>query len=105
MITETGLSTWGLGISPSATLLDDILWDQARSEFYLSSLTEVLKAIWKDGVDVMGMLMWSFVDNWEWNTFQHQFGLMYNNRTTQERSYKRSFFDVVDFVESRRMTR
>ncbi|KAH9221944.1 glycoside hydrolase family 1 protein [Leptodontidium sp. 2 PMI_412] len=102
MITEFGFST----SNPSQTMpLSDLRFDIERSEYYLSYLTEVLKSIWEDGVNIKGVLMWSFVDNWEWGTYEHYFGLQYVNRTTQERTYKRSFFDVVDFVESRRMTR
>lgn len=35
--------------------------------------------------------------------YGYEFGLQYNERGTQTRSFKRSFFDLVDFVESRRM--
>jgi beta-glucosidase/6-phospho-beta-glucosidase/beta-galactosidase len=49
----------------------------------------------------MGALAWSFVDNWEFGDYSQQFGIQAVNRTTQERSYKKSFFDLVDFVKSR----
>ena len=81
----------------------DVAFDSERSEYYLSYLDEVLKSIWVDGVNVMGALAWSWVDNFEFFTFGHQFGLQGVNRTSMERFYKRSFFDVVDFVEGRRM--
>ena len=102
MITEFGFPINTGSFPESANLLTDIQFDPARSEYILSYLGEMLKAIGEDGVDVMGALMWTWVDNWEWGTFAHAFGLQYNNRTTQERAYKRSFFDAVDFVETRR---
>jgi beta-glucosidase/6-phospho-beta-glucosidase/beta-galactosidase len=64
-------------------------------------MSEILKSIYEDGVHVMGALAWSFVDNWEFGDYSQQFGIQAVNRTTQERSYKKSFFDLVDFVKSR----
>lgn len=98
MITEFGLAI----SNTSATQLDDMKFDIQRSEYYLSYLTEMLKSIWEDGVNVMGALMWSWVDNWEWGTHAHTYGLQHLNWTTQQRTYRRSFFDVMDFTETRR---
>ncbi|KAJ5933819.1 glycoside hydrolase family 1 protein [Penicillium verhagenii] len=56
----------------------------------------------EDGVDVTGVFAWSFADDWEWGSFQHEYGLQYVNRTSLEKTYRRSLFDFVDFVESRR---
>ncbi|KAJ0426814.1 glycoside hydrolase superfamily [Aspergillus carlsbadensis] len=98
MITEFGLAI----SNTSDSQLDDTRFDIQRSEYFLSYLTEVLKSIWEDGVNVMGALMWTWVDNWEWGTYAHAFGLQHVNWTTQQRTYRRSFFDVMDFVEKRR---
>ncbi|KAJ5301270.1 hypothetical protein PENANT_c023G02248 [Penicillium antarcticum] len=81
--------------------LSDQLFDSPRSVYYLSFMSEILKSIYEDGVHVMGALAWSFVDNWEFGDYSQQFGIQAVNRTTQERSYKKSFFDLVDFVKSR----
>ncbi|KAJ5771421.1 uncharacterized protein N7511_003472, partial [Penicillium nucicola] len=81
--------------------LSDQLFDSPRSIYYLSFMSEILKSIYEDGVHVMGALAWSFVDNWEFGDYTQQFGIQAVNRTTQERSYKKSFFDLVDFVKSR----
>jgi beta-glucosidase/6-phospho-beta-glucosidase/beta-galactosidase len=62
----------------------------------------MLTAIWEDGVHVMGALVWTFLDDWEFGYNNKGFGLQFLNRTTQERVYRRSIFDVVDFVEGRR---
>lgn len=35
------------------------------------------------------------------STYESRFGLQTVNRATQERAYKRSFFDFVDFMKAR----
>ncbi|KAK6591720.1 beta-glucosidase A [Botrytis cinerea] len=96
-ITEFGLP------SPPRTgeTYNDMAFDVDRSEYYIKYMSEVLKAIWEDNVHVMGAFMWSWVDNWEWGTYYHHFGVMGNNLTSQERFYKRSLFDIIDFMEKR----
>lgn len=64
-------------------------------------MTEILKSIHEDGVHVMGALAWSFADNWEFGDYGQQFGLQYVNRTSQEKKFKKSLFDLVDFVMAR----
>ncbi|CAI7655101.1 hypothetical protein PCG10_000514 [Penicillium crustosum] len=81
--------------------LSDQLFDSPRSVYYLSFMSEILKSIYEDGVHVMGALAWSFVDNWEFGDYTQQFGIQAVNRTTQQRYYKKSFFDLVDFVKTR----
>lgn len=81
--------------------LQDKLFDTPRSIYYLSFMSEVLKAIWEDGVEVIGAYAWSFLDNWEFGDGASQFGIQTVNRTTQERHYKKSFFDLVDFMKAR----
>lgn len=76
-------------------------FDSPRSVYYLSFMSEILKSIYEDGVHVMGALAWSFVDNWEFGDYSAQFGIQVVNRTTQQRHYKKSFFDLVDFVKTR----
>jgi beta-glucosidase/6-phospho-beta-glucosidase/beta-galactosidase len=81
--------------------LSDQLFDSPRSQYYLSFMSEVLKAIWEDGVEVVGAYAWSFADNWEFGDYAQHFGIQTVNRTTQERRYKKSFFDFVDFMKAR----
>ena len=64
-------------------------------------MSEVLKSIWEDGVEVAGAFAWSFADNWEFGDYEAHFGMQTVNRTTQERRYKKSFFDLVDFGGAR----
>lgn len=77
-------------------------FDSPRSQYYQSYLSEGLKALWEDGVDWIGAFAWSWADNWEFGDYDAHFGIQTVNRTTQERRYKKSFFDFVDFIESRR---
>lgn len=64
-------------------------------------MSEILKSIWEDGVQVLGVIAWSFVDNWEFGDFTPQYGMQTVDRTTQERHYKKSLFDFVDFIQAR----
>lgn len=98
VITEFGFPVFG---EADALALSDQLFDTPRSIYYLSYLSEVLKSIWEDGVDVAGAFAWSFADNWEFGDYDAHFGMQTVNRTTQERRYKKSFFDLVDFMNAR----
>ncbi|KAJ5771579.1 hypothetical protein N7520_002108 [Penicillium odoratum] len=96
------LSEFGFPVYNESTKdLPDQLFDSPRSQYYLSFMSEVLKSIYEDGVEVIGALAWSFADNWEFGDYSQQFGMQVVNRTTQKRSYKKSFFDLVDFVKTR----
>ncbi|CAG7924807.1 unnamed protein product [Penicillium olsonii] len=97
------VSEFGFPVAAEAEAeeLSDQLFDSPRSVYYLSFMSEILKSIYEDGVHVMGALAWSFVDNWEFGDYAQQFGIQTVNRTTQERHYKKSFFDLVDFVKTR----
>jgi len=97
-VTEFGFPVFG---EADKAVLEDMLFDTPRSIYYLSFMSEILKSIWEDGVHVIGALAWSFADNWEFGDYDARFGLQTVNRTTQERRYKKSFFDLVDFVKAR----
>ena len=98
LVAEFGFPVYGEADRPE---LSDQLFDTPRSIYYLSFMSEILKSIYQDGVNVMGALAWSFVDNWEFGDNGQQFGIQKVNRTTQQRYYKKSFFDLVDFVKAR----
>lgn len=95
MITEFGFPVANEKLKP----LSQQRFDVERSLYFYGFLTETAKAIQEDGVKVIGALAWSFVDNNEWGDYSDQFGLQTANRTTFERTYKRSFFDFVDFFQ------
>ena len=59
---------------------------------YLQSYTDALTAAIKDGADVRGYLVWSLIDNFEWNLgYEKRFGLAYVDYATQQRIPKASF--------------
>tara|TARA_R110002060_G_scaffold15929_5_gene22176 strand:+ start:869 stop:1075 length:207 start_codon:yes stop_codon:yes gene_type:complete len=64
-------------------------------------MSEILKSFHEDRVNVVGALAWSFADNWEFRDFTQHFDLQHVNRTSQERKYKKSLFDLVDFLNTR----
>ncbi|KAF2821974.1 beta-glucosidase-like protein [Ophiobolus disseminans] len=97
-VTEFGFPIFG----EAEKLQQDQEFDSPRSWYYQSYLNEGLRAIWEDGVQFIGAFAWSWVDNWEFGDYDAHFGIQTVNRTTQKRRYKKSFFDFVDFIESRR---
>ncbi|KAJ5808778.1 beta-glucosidase 1A [Penicillium riverlandense] len=74
--------------------------DLPRSLYYESYLTEMLNLIHEDGVNMIGAIAWTMLDNWEWGSFDPHFGMQAVNRTTMERTYKRSFFDYVEYFHA-----
>ncbi|XP_023717252.2 myrosinase 1-like [Cryptotermes secundus] len=66
LITESGYSD----------LPNEGLNDVGRVYYYTSYMTEMLKAIYEDGCNVIGFCAWSFLDNFEWNSgYTEKFGL------------------------------
>jgi len=97
------VSEFGLSLpTPPGGRLQDNLFNVPQSHYLLSYLNEMLKAHYEDGVEVLGALVWNWADDWEFGSYAPGFGLQYVNRTTQERWYRRSFFDVIGFVEGSR---
>ncbi len=83
MITENGMSEhdW---IS-----LDGKVHDNYRIDFTHRYLKELSKAA--DEVPVIGYMLWSFIDNYEWASgYDERFGLVYVDYQTQERTVKDS---------------
>ncbi|KAF2135506.1 glycoside hydrolase family 1 protein [Aplosporella prunicola CBS 121167] len=81
-------------------LLGDIRADLGRTTYFHDYLEAVLIAL-SEGVNVVGCLAWSVFDNLEWTAgFNVQFGLQYVNRTTQQRHYKASFFELARMFET-----
>lgn len=94
MITETGLTIFDAFTMPS----DQQKIDIQQSAYFQSLLREVLKSLYEDRVRVAGTIGWSYVDNWEWGQYSSRYGVQsYDNKTLQ-RFYKRTIFDVTDFM-------
>ncbi|XP_047004486.1 myrosinase 1-like [Schistocerca americana] len=50
--------------------------DQGRIDYYTAYLSEMVKAVNEDGVDVIGYVAWSLMDNFEWATgFTIRYGI------------------------------
>ncbi|KAM0132645.1 hypothetical protein ACHAP3_006315 [Botrytis cinerea] len=78
------------------TLLSDIRTDTSRTLYYKQYMEAILLSI-SEGVNVVGCLAWSIMDNLEWASGNHvKFGMQYVNLTTGERYYKASFFEYVN---------
>lgn len=54
LVSEFGFQTQ----TPRVDLLQDETYNTPQSEYFIGYLSEILKAIWEDGVDVAGALMW-----------------------------------------------
>ncbi|KAK5111670.1 hypothetical protein LTR62_004775 [Meristemomyces frigidus] len=95
LIAEFGFNPWAEYTKPVV----DQLYDLERTLYYQGFLRETLKAMYEDGVNVLGTLAWSVLDNDEFVSYTQQYGMQHVNRTDGEftRSFKRSIFDYVDF--------
>ncbi|MCS6819208.1 MAG: family 1 glycosylhydrolase, partial [Chitinophagales bacterium] len=64
--------------------------DYKRIEFLKSYLKNVLRAK-REGVNVQGYFIWSFMDNFEWaEGYRPRFGIVYVDFKTQQRIVKES---------------
>ncbi|XP_017755056.1 PREDICTED: myrosinase 1 [Eufriesea mexicana] len=64
-ITENGVSDFGA------------LNDDDRINYYREYLKQMLNAIYNDGVNIRGYILWSLLDNFEWNMGYHErFGIV-----------------------------
>lgn len=80
------------------TLVPDILTDQIRTDYYRDYMEGILIGL-SEGLNIVGCLAWSFVDNLEWSSgYQIKFGMQRVDFESpgRERSYKASFFQYVD---------
>ncbi|KAE8385666.1 glycoside hydrolase superfamily [Aspergillus alliaceus] len=95
LIAEYGFNTF----LESNRTLDAQRYDLERTLYYQDFLTETLKAIHEDGINVIWALAWSLADNNEFGRYEEQYGLQTVNWTDGKftRTYKRSLFDYVDF--------
>ncbi len=85
LITENGMCCH------DAVFLDGKVHDLNRINYMHRYLLEISKAI-DDGIDIMGYMYWSFMDNFEWALgYAPRFGLVYIDYETQERIKKDSF--------------
>ncbi len=92
LITENGMACHD-GVS-----LDGKVHDPNRVDFLHRYLRELKRAA-EDGVDVMGYMLWSFMDNFEWvYGYDCRFGIVYVDYETQERIPKDSYYWYRDAI-------
>lgn len=85
MISENGMSCH------DAVSLDGKVHDPQRQDYMHRYLRAYQRAA-EDGVDAIGYLAWSLMDNYEWSFgYTERFGLIYVDYQTQERIVKDSF--------------
>lgn len=80
------------------TIVASILTDPIRTEYYRAYMEGVLMAL-SEGINVIGCLAWSFLDNLEWTAgTQVKLGMQRVDFSSPglERQYKASFFQYVD---------
>ncbi|MBO3802079.1 MAG: glycoside hydrolase family 1 protein, partial [Candidatus Brockarchaeota archaeon] len=75
--------------------------DRHRAWYIVSHLHQVEKAINEDGLEVIGYLHWSLIDNLEWASgFSKRFGLLYVDMNTKKRTPRPSAYLYKDIVTS-----
>jgi len=86
MISENGMS------SHDIVSLDGKVHDPQRQD-YMHRYLRAYKRAAEDGVDAIGYLAWSLMDNYEWAFgYTDRFGMIYVDYQTQERIVKDSFY-------------
>ncbi len=73
-VTENGTSLKGENDLPLEKLLDD----EFRAEYFRTYVGAMAEAVEKDGVNVMGYMAWSLLDNFEWaEGYETRFGVTF----------------------------
>ncbi|KAL5720900.1 beta-glucosidase [Ranunculus cassubicifolius] len=86
-ITENGVDE----LNDENLSLEEALSDDFRTNYLHDHLSFVLRAI-KEGVDVRGYFVWSFLDNFEWaEGYTSRFGITYVDYKTLKRYPKNSY--------------
>jgi len=94
LITENGMS------QPDWVSLDGKVHDPQRIDYLNRYLLELRRAC-DDGVDVLGYMQWSIMDNFEWaEGYRQRFGLIYVDYPTQKRILKDSAYWYGEVIAS-----
>jgi len=73
--------------------------DKYRVWYIKSTLGYIAQAI-QEGIDVKGYFYWSLLDNFEWDKdFWPQFGLIYVDRNTKERTIRPSALEYAKIIQ------
>lgn len=94
LITENGMA------NNDRVFLDGKVHDPIRID-YLTRYLRGLKKASDNGIDIMGYMYWSVMDNFEWASgYDKRFGLIYVDYQTQERTIKDSGYWYKSVVET-----
>ena len=73
--------------------------DPQRTKYIQDYLKQVLRAK-KEGINVTGYFVWSFIDNFEWDSgYRPRFGIVYNDVADQKRIVKDSGKWFAEFLK------
>lgn len=93
LITENGMA------GHDFVYLDGKVHDPYRIDFLNRYLLQLKKAV-EDGVEVIGYMQWSVMDNFEWaNGYDKRFGLIYVDYVTGERKLKDSAYWYKEVIK------
>lgn len=74
--------------------------DPDRIEYLTRHFSHLKRAL-KEGVNLKGYFLWSFIDNFEWAYgYDKRFGIVYCDFNTQERIPKESYYFYRDYITS-----
>lgn len=94
MVTENGAAF-------TDVLIDGEVHDPKRQQYLKDNMAQVLRAK-REGVNVTGYFIWTFLDNFEWaEGYYPRFGLVYVDFTTQKRTVKFSGKWYADFLKNK----
>lgn len=78
--------------------------DSLRRRYIVAHLRQVHKAI-RDGVEILGYLIWSLTDNFEWaEGYESHFGLVEVDYKTQERIPRESAYMFREIIQENALT-
>ncbi|RLN94978.1 hypothetical protein BBJ28_00027175, partial [Nothophytophthora sp. Chile5] len=85
------LMKWVSAHDPSADMLltengwcgNDEVDNPDQMWYYQNYMEQVFKAVTEEKIKVIGYTAWSYLDNYEWGSFEPRFGLYYVNFTSQ----------------------
>ncbi len=87
-----GIYIFETGCAVREKCLDDAVNDKARIDYLHEYIAEIHKAM-MNGVNLKGIFIWSFLDNFEWNCgYDKKFGLVHVDYDTQKRTPKSSAY-------------
>ncbi|GLB40933.1 putative glycosyl hydrolase 1 family protein [Lyophyllum shimeji] len=87
------------------TEMFQITEDVTRTNYYMTYLGEILRAIHEDKLPIAGTFAWAMLDNAEWSSgLSARFGIQHVNYTTLQRTYKRSALSLSEFYKAHAQT-